>query len=466
MAITRRDWIRGGAVAAAAGAVAPLAARADANTFWNKHRRPVPATMADVPSAALAADGKVLQPAREVPVYRRCDVLVVGGGIAGWAAALSAARAGRRTILVERDESLGGLWSNGGVLILLATGYLRNGKFTQTTRGFTDDLIRKLEAMGPMAVTGRTPPNRMYLPTADPEALKIALEQLLVEAGCEILYRCADVDVVINGPDVKGVVVESAEGRLAILAKETVDATGDGDVLFQAGEKYQQYKHGIGFTYRIGGFNSFTKESYDNARKAGLWFGGEEPSPDNRWYGMFGKAPDGTPDVAANRFDVAGISKIMMHHRAEAWKSAADLRKVKGCETAHLIWTATQIGIRGARTLDGVKSIDRAWAAAHVEKDDGDTVAWMGSDGVSPRGSRVPLGCLLPKTANHLTVCGRAASCADDMIDLFRLIAPCLVTGQAAGAASAVAAEKGVGPRDVAVKDVQKLLLKQGAFLG
>ena len=466
MGMTRRDWLKGGAVAAVAGATAPFAAQADANTFWNQHRRPIGSTMTDVPSATLAAGGKILQPAREVPVYRTCDVLVVGGGIAGWAAAMSAAKAGRKTILVERDESLGGLWSNGGVLILLATGYLSNGRFTQTTRGFTDDLIKKLEAMGPMAVTGRARPNQMYLPTADPEALKIALEELLVEAGCEILYRCHDVDVVINGADVKGVVVESTEGRLAILAQETVDATGDGDVLFQAGEKYQQYKHGIGFTYRIGGFDSFTKEAFDNARKAGLWFGGNEPCSDNRWYGMFGVSPDGKANEAHNRFDVAGVSKIMMHHRAEAWKSAADLRKVKGCEKAHLIWTATQIGIRGARTLDGVKSIDRAWAAAHLEKDDGDTVAWMGSDGASPKGSRVPLGCLLPKTANHLTVCGRAASCADDMIDLFRLIAPCLVTGQAAGAASAVASRKGVGPRDVPVKDVQKLLLEQGAYLG
>lgn len=154
----------------------------------------------------------------------------------------------------------------------------------------------------------------------------------------------------------------------------------------------------------------------------------------------------------------------MTKHRAEAWKSAEDLRKVQGCESAHLIWTATQIGLRGARTLDGVKSIDRAWASA--DKDEGDTVAWMGADGRSRRGSRVPYGCLLPKTIDNLLVAGRIASSAMDMIDLFRLIAPCLVTGQAAGAAAALAANAGKAPRDVPVAQVQKLLLSQGAYLG
>ena len=83
MGMTRRDWLKGGAVAAVAGATAPFAAQADANTFWNQHRRPIGSTMTDVPSATLAAGGKILQPAREVPVYRTCDVLVVGGGSAG-----------------------------------------------------------------------------------------------------------------------------------------------------------------------------------------------------------------------------------------------------------------------------------------------------------------------------------------------------------------------------------------------
>ena len=449
----RREFIKAAVGAGAATLAAPLAARADANEFWNKNRAKIPQSMKDVPSATLSADGAVLQPARTVPVYRTCDVLVVGGGIAGWAAALSAARAGSKTILLERDESLGGLWSNGGVLILLATGYLKDGKYFQTTRGFTDELEKRLLAMGPYGITKRGPEDRMWLPTADPEALKIALEEMLSEAGCEVLYRCQGVDVVQNGTAVKGAVIETKEGRLAVLAREVVDATGDGDVLFQAGENYQQYKHGVGFCWRIGGCDAMDKET---VRREKLWLGGVEPCGDTRWFSEFGEP--------MNAFDVSGVSKLLMSHRRKAWNHAESFRRHKGCESAHLVWTATQVGVRGARTLDGVKSIDRAWAKA--DRDEGDTVAWMGADGLSPCGSRVPYGCLVPKTVDNLLVAGRCASCEDDMVDLVRLIAPCLVTGQAAGAAAALASQKGLAPRAVPVKEIQKLLLKQGAYLG
>lgn len=449
----RREFLKAAVGSGAAVLAAPLAARADANTFWNENRKKIPQSMKDVPSAELGADGAVLQPARRVPVYRACDVLVVGGGIAGWAAAMSAARAGSKTILLERDESLGGLWSNGGVLILLATGYLKDGRYFQTTRGFTDELEKRLLAMGPYGITKRGPSNKMWLPTADPEALKVALEEMLSEAGCEVLYRCQGVDVVQNGNAVKGAVIETKEGRLAVLAKQVVDATGDGDVIFQAGENYQQYKHGVGFCWRIAGCDAMDKETI---RKEKLWMGGVEPCSDTRWVGEFGES--------MNVFDVSGVSTLLMRHRRKAWDYAESFRQYKGCESAHLIWTATQVGVRGARTLAGMKSIDRAWAKA--DRDEGDTIAWMGADGVSPYGSRVPYGCLVPKTVDNLLVAGRIASCEDDMIDLFRLIAPCLVTGQAAGAAAAVSAQKGVTPRNVSVKAVQDLLLKQGAYLG
>ena len=450
MATSRRNMIKAGVAALAA---APFAAKADANDFWNKNRRQIPHSMTDGPSATLDAQGVVTVPARQVPVYRTCDVLVMGGGIAGWAAALSAARAGSKTILLERDESLGGLWSNGGVLILLSTGFLQDGKYFQTTRGFTDELEKRLLAMGPRGITKRAGENRLWHPTADPEALKIALEEMLAEAGCEVLYRCHGIDVVQDGNALKGAVVESPEGQIAVLAKQVVDATGDGDVVFQAGENYQQYAHGVGFVWRIAGFDAMDKVAL---RKKGIGLGGIEPCSDTRWYNEFG--------VTMNRFDVAGVSKVLAKHRRAAWDCAERIRTTPGGESAHLVWTASQVGIRGARTLDGVKSIDRAWA--NSDRDEGDTVAWMGCDAKSPRGSRVPYGCLVPRKVDNLLVAGRVASCADDMVDLFRLIAPCLVTGQAAGAAAAISAQKGVTPRAVPIKAVQDLLLKQGAYLG
>lgn len=450
MGISRRGMIKAGAAALVA---APLAGKSDVNDYWNKYRKGIPHSMQDGPSSSVCADGTVKVPERSVPVYRKCDVLVMGGGIAGWAAALSAARAGLKTVLLERDESLGGLWTNGGVLVLLSTGYMRGNKYFQTTRGFTDELEKRLLAMGPHGITPRWTDTCLWHPTVDPEALKIVLEEMLFEAGCEVLYRCHGIDVVQDGNVLQGAVVETKEGRLAVLAKQVVDATGDGDIVFQSGENYQQYAHGVGFTWRIAGFNSMDAVAL---RKADIGLGGREPSGDTHWFGTFGEP--------MNCFDVAGISKVIARHRRTAWKYAEDMRRVKGCEAAHLVWTANQVGIRGARTLDGLKSIDRAWANA--DRDDGDTVAWMGCDAKSPRGSRVPYGCLVPKSVDNLLVAGRVCSCADDMVDLFRLIAPCLVTGQAAGAAAAVSVRQGVAPRNASVKAVQKLLLQQGAYLG
>lgn len=425
-----------------------------ATSFWDKNLVETPPTSVAAEPSVLSG-GKVLQPAREVPVIRECDVLVVGGGIAGWAAATAAARAGAKTILAERDESLGGLWSNGGVLVLLGTGYIEDGKFLQTTRGLTDDLMARMEEMG-HAVTGRESDDRMYYPVADPEALKVALEALLDESGAEILYRCHADDAIMEGSSIRGVIFETRGGRVAIRAKQVVDASGDGIVVQCSGAAYRQYRHGVGFTYRIGGFDSFAPDTFERARAAGLWFGGNEPISDNRWYGAFG--------VPTDPFDIAAMSKLAISHRRDAWKSAEDLRKVEGGESAHLIWTASQLGIRGARTLCGVKSIDRIWAKSNI--DEGDTVAWMGADGRSRRGSRVPYGCLVPKDVDNLLVAGRVCSCERNMIDLFRLIAPCLVTGQAAGAAASVAVSLGTTAREAPVAEIQKVLRGQGAYLG
>jgi hypothetical protein len=424
------------------------------NVFWDKTLRETEKTSYPAKKASLK-DGRIFLPRQETPVLRECDVLVVGGGIAGWAAATAAARAGAKTILAERDESLGGLWSNGGVLVLLATGYMQGGEFFQTTRGLTDDLTEHMKRMG-CAITGRNGSDKMYYPVADPEALKIALETLLSESGAEILYRCQATEAIMDRNALRGMVFETRAGRAAILAKQIVDASGDGIVVHASGAAYKQYIHGVGFTFRLGGFDRFTEQSFENLKAAKIWTGGIEPVSDNRWYPIFGEATD--------PFDTAAMSRLAMKHRANAWKVVSNTRAVAGCESAHLIWTATQIGARGARTLCGLKSIDRAWAKSGV--DEGDTVAWMGADGRSRRGSRVPYGCLVPKKVDNLLVAGRVCSCEINMIDLFRLIAPCLVTGQAAGAAAAVSAAAGVAPRNASIRKIQALLRKQGAYLG
>jgi NADPH-dependent 2,4-dienoyl-CoA reductase/sulfur reductase-like enzyme len=141
--------------------------------------RVVEPSMQDVPSARLEG-GKVIQPARELPIFHTADVVVVGGGPAGFGAAVAASRAGAKVALIERYGSLGGLFTNGMVLIIIGTGVKENGQFKLVTRGVCEEFMRRLEAMGEGAITKLEP--NIGQPTADPEAAKFLMDEMVQEA--------------------------------------------------------------------------------------------------------------------------------------------------------------------------------------------------------------------------------------------------------------------------------------------
>lgn len=439
-----------GLAALAGGA---LSARADlsdgdpAYAGFNSRIKAVPPSLADVPSATLDASGAVVQPARRLPVFQKVDVAVVGGGAAGWAAALAASRTGAKVALVERDSSLGGLWTNGGVLIILGTGVRENNRFKLVTRGLCEELIRRLDSMGDQAITARpASPAACYQPTANPEAVKTAMDQMLLEAKVDIFFHSFGVDVIQVGDDVKGVVFEGKEGRQAILAKEVVDASGDGDVFFQAGAEYRQILHGMGFVYRVGNSDRLGKGTT----------GSREPVPSARWVSELG--PQG------NGLDIRALSKIEMQHRKDAWDAVQKLRQKPGCSEAFLMQTCPYVGVRATRLLKGAAEISKATATAGTRFKD--VVAVSGHDGYRLPEFQIPYGALLPRKTERVIAAGRCISCAPDLIDRVRLIAVCLVTGHAAGVAAALAARADVAPRQVPAADIQKALLAQGAYLG
>ncbi|HPC49619.1 MAG TPA: FAD-dependent oxidoreductase, partial [Kiritimatiellia bacterium] len=174
--LTRRAMLSRLGLGGTAASMSLLAGRgfADADTDGDpsypgfaKNIRKVAPSMQDVPSARIEG-GKVIQPARELPVFHTTDVVVVGGGSAGFAAAVAAARTGAKVALVERYGSLGGLFTNGMVLIVIGTGVKEGGAFKLVTRGICEEFLRRLEKMGPGAITKLT--DTVGQPTADPEA--------------------------------------------------------------------------------------------------------------------------------------------------------------------------------------------------------------------------------------------------------------------------------------------------------
>ena len=181
-----------------------------------------------LPVAACAAEpearkGFLREPARDIPVAGECDVLVAGGGPAGIAAAIGAARRGAKTILVESKGTVGGIWTNGLLGCLLGFNY------TEIDR----EILARLDKY--RAYRTRSPESNFHAFIYEPEYMKVVCEELLSEAGVRIRLGTGVVAAVKDGRRLRAVVTESKSGREAWLAKSFVDCTGDGDLAAMAG---------------------------------------------------------------------------------------------------------------------------------------------------------------------------------------------------------------------------------------
>jgi len=398
--------------------------------------------------AAKLIDGKVIQPARELPVLDETDVLVVGGGPAGIVAAIAAQRAGARVTLVERYGHFGGLWTGG--LVLLVIGHIVGGS-KQVCQGIGEEMMRRLDKMDG-AIIDRKPGSR---PTVDAEAVKYLMVEMIEEAGVQVFLHCWGVDAIVAGNSVRGAVFESKSGRQAILAKVVVDATGDGDVFAAAGAAFEHRSHNVGLVSRIGNLDRVDAARAANAPKP-RHLGLPTPAAGVNWVNLHGPEVDG--------LDVATLTRMEMNHRKFIWQNIQKTRSRPGYEPVYLVETAPQLGVRITRVLDGVNAVTLADLRAHTKFPD--VIGVGGEEGGNHGEWQIPYGALVPTKVNNILAAGRCICAERSMADLVRLIPNCFVTGHAAGVAAAVAVEDGCLPRDVDVPKVQKLLRQQEAYLG
>jgi len=407
-----------------------------------------PNKVRDNRSSAVLIDGKVIQPRRQLPVLTETDVLVVGGGPAGIAAAIAAKRAGAKVTIIERYGHFGGLWTGG--LVLLILGHIAKGP-KQVCQGIGEEMMRRLDKMNG-AIIDRKPGSN---PTVDAEAVKYLMVEMIEEADVQVFLHCWGVDAVVHQNSIRGAVLESKSGRQAIVAKVVIDATGDGDIFAAAGAQFEHRSHNIGLVSRIGNLDRVDKDKTSETQKPRR-LGSPTPVPGVNWVNLTGPEVDG--------LDIATLTRMEMKHRKYIWNKMQKIRSTPGYDKVYLLETAPQIGVRVTRILNGLKTVKVDDIKNSTQYPD---VIGVGGASYAEHGQwQIPYGALIPKNVDNVLAAGRCISCDLRMADLVRLIPNCFVTGQAAGVAAAVSARDRCRPRDADITKIQKILRQQEAYLG
>lgn len=411
----------------------------------------------------------VCLPSVEVPVVAEVDVLVCGGGAAGVAAAIGAARVGAKTLLIERYNHLGGL-ATGGQVILLPP-------FSDTDRpiigGIGMEMRERLIESGEAAFRGKS--DHSYF---DPEAMKSLSIDMLREAGAEILLHSWCSDAATQDGDVTGAVTVSKAGRQAFLAKLIIDTTGDLDIAASAGAEFEKSDFGIGVPFRIGGVDiprwqqarredpERTQEAQRNAQDAGGWGGfmgmSTVPTPKTQHDVIWANTSLRVGD-ALDPFD---LTRIEIEGRDMARRAIDVLRaQMPGFERSWIIDIAPQTGVRYSRRLQGDYILTEA-DTAQFDFRHPESLA-RGNDfrkqGIA---YDIPRGALISRNAPNLLSAGRSLSCTHEALEPIREVHVCWTSGHAAGVLAGLAIRRKALPRDLAIDEVRGELQEQGAIVG
>ena len=181
----------------------------------------------------------VQEPAREIPIFGEYDVVVVGGGPAGIAASHSAAKHGARVLLVEKYGFLGGMGTAAGVTNFAGLYGIKDGVMQQVVRGVIDEIFVRLTKLGGLNEPQDGMKGRIRVRSYDVSAYKCAADQMLDDAGVEILFHAWAAQVVMQGNRIEALIVETKSGRQAITANCFIDCSGDADVACFAGVPFE-----------------------------------------------------------------------------------------------------------------------------------------------------------------------------------------------------------------------------------
>ncbi|MEM5503122.1 FAD-dependent oxidoreductase [Ahrensia kielensis] len=425
----------------------------------------------------------------ELPVVADCDVVVVGAGPAGHAAAVSAARNGMNVTLLERYHHLGGMASGGMVLVL--DDMVNEGNEIVTT-GIVDEFVERMKRQDGAVYPPKeecltnwemwqkwsrwgcidfhksvSPQPIIHAVAFDPDAWKRASLDMVRDAKVNLRTHSWFSDVLMENGRITGVIAQTKLGRQVIRAKMVVDGTGDLDVGVAAGADYTDGQYIVTTVFRLCDVDTAKAEAFEynnpeeykkidrEARRViggawGMWWL-KTPLPGIVWCncphmpGYDGLSPE---DMVASEYEGRErMMKLLDYAR----------KNIPGFENAKMLGAAEQMGVRQTRLLQGEYV---------VNKDDVKSRRYFQDTVCRGRDYYTPYRALLPKGIDNLIVAGRHYSVDSDAQKLSREIPPCMAQGEAAGVAVSIAIKEGKALRDVDHRAIQKQMRAQGADPG
>ncbi len=303
--------------------------------------------------------GRIIDPQRELPVNTEYDVIVAGGGMAGMGAAISAARLGCKALLIERESALGGLATVGLVNIPL-----------DFAAGISDEMLKRLDEV-----------NGHWHRNSDPEKHKLILDRMAVEAGVDILLVSHIVDSIVEGDEVRGVIVENKTGRQAFTALRIIDCSGDADVAHFAGAECMKGRPSDGkhqacsLEFRLGGVDWDKYNESDLKAEQPQWIQfieqaaakGDLPYMIDNHLNWVTHVP-GRPQHCCKDeismcfshsrncqpLDAKDLTRMYMEGREQADILSKFIKKfIPGFEESYLIDTGSLLGVRESRRVVG-----------------------------------------------------------------------------------------------------------------
>ena len=441
------------------------------------------------------------------------DVLVIGGGPAGFGAAVASARNGASTILIERNAMLGGMATTGLVGPFMTC--YDDDCTEQIVKGIFDELCLRTEEKGgaihPSKVPGMSTYSSYYIRSHShvtpyqSEILALTMDEMALEAGVQLLYNVQLVDVLREGNRITGVIAAMKEGLAIFRAKTFIDCTGDADVAHFAGvptwsgDKETGLMQPVTLFFEMGNLDRdvFVGElerrkeagelgtpSYNcwswfipEARKNGDWnlkrdeIGNYEMPIRNRWKMNCTRLP------GIDSTKTEDVTRGLIEGRKQVQEVMNFMRKyVPGCENAELVQVASALGVRESRHIVGKYELTIPDIMAQKHFDDAICTFAYAVDIHDPHGIggvlqevnhyyTIPFRCMVPVECENPLVSGRSICGSSEAAASYRVMPCCIALGQAAGTAAALGLKTGCEAADVDIQLLRATLTEQGAVI-